>query len=66
MAVVVTTGMKNPSEIWEFCKGRIPEFAIPRFIRIVEALPRTPSEKIQKSVLREEGITGATYDRTKI
>jgi len=66
MAVVVTTGMKNPSEIWEFCNGRIPEFAIPRFIRIVEALPRTPSEKIQKSVLREEGITGATYDRTKI
>jgi crotonobetaine/carnitine-CoA ligase len=65
MAVIVTNQETNPTEIWDYCKGRIPEFAIPRFIRIVDSLPRTPSEKIQKSVLREAGITDTTHDRTK-
>jgi len=53
-------------EIWSFCEGRIPAFAIPRFIRLVDDLPRTPSEKIRKSVLREEGITADTADRTRL
>ena len=66
MAVVVTNGDVDPKEIWDFCKGRIPEFAIPRFMRFVDALPRTPSEKIQKSVLREQGITPNTHDRTTV
>lgn len=66
MAVIVVNGEIDPAEIWDYCKGRIPEFAIPRFIRIVDALPRTPSEKIQKSVLREDGITADTHDRTKV
>jgi crotonobetaine/carnitine-CoA ligase len=35
-------------------------------MRFVDALPRTPSEKIQKSVLREEGITPNTHDRTTV
>ncbi|MDC3377216.1 AMP-binding protein, partial [Candidatus Nanopelagicales bacterium] len=65
MAVIVCPSGVQPSEIWDYCKGRIPEFAIPRFIRMVDSLPRTPSEKIQKSVLREEGITSDTHDRTK-
>lgn len=65
MAVIVCSSEAQPSEIWNYCKGRIPEFAIPRFVRMVDALPRTPSEKIQKSVLREEGITSDTHDRTK-
>jgi len=66
MAVIVANGSVDPVDIWEYCKGRIPEFAIPRFIRIVESLPRTPSEKIQKSVLRQEGITAGTHDRTRV
>lgn len=65
MAVIVANSALNPSGVWDYCKGRIPEFAIPRFIRIVDALPRTPSEKIQKAVLREDGITDDTHDRTK-
>jgi len=66
MAVIVADSALDPVGVWDYCKGRIPEFAIPRFIRIVDALPRTPSEKIQKSVLREEGITPETHDRTKV
>ena len=65
MAVIVADADLDPDGVWEYCMGRIPEFAIPRFIRIVDELPRTPSEKIQKSVLRAAGITSDTHDRTQ-
>ena len=35
----------------------------PRYIRFVEALPKTPTERVQKVKLREEGITPDTFDR---
>jgi len=63
MAVLVTSENIDPTEIWKYCEGRIPNFAIPRFIRLVEALPRTPSEKILKSELRAAGITTDTHDK---
>ncbi|TKG72280.1 AMP-binding protein [Prauserella endophytica] len=63
LAVVVTSQPCDPAEILEWCRGRIPEFAIPRFVRFVDALPKTPSEKVRKAALRESGITADTFDR---
>jgi crotonobetaine/carnitine-CoA ligase len=34
-----------------------------RQCRIEEDLPKTPSNKIQKVKLREEGVTAGTWDR---
>jgi len=42
---------------------RMPYFMVPRYIRFVEALPKTPTERVQKVKLREEGITDDTFDR---
>ena len=56
----------TPADILDWCDGRIPAFAIPRFLRIVDALPKTPSEKVRKAVLREDGITADTYDRAAV
>jgi len=36
---------------------------VPRFIRVVDELPKTPSERVQKARLRELGITPDTHDR---
>ena len=36
---------------------------VPRYIRFVETLPKTPTERVQKVKLREEGITADTFDR---
>ena len=44
-------------------QGRIPAFAIPRFIRFADALPKTPSEKVRKAELRAAGAAGA-HDRS--
>jgi crotonobetaine/carnitine-CoA ligase len=38
-------------------------FMLPRYIRIVAELPRTPTEKVQKFELRREGVTADTWDR---
>ncbi len=65
MAVVVTDGSSvTAGELWQFCAGKVPAFAIPRFVRFVEALPKTPSEKVRKGALRDDGVTSDTHDRT--
>lgn len=63
MAVVVASEPLDAAELWDFCRGRIPAFAVPRFVRFVDALPKTPSEKIRKAALRDSGITRDTFDR---
>jgi crotonobetaine/carnitine-CoA ligase len=64
LAVVVTGEPAEAADILAWCTGRIPAFAIPRYLRITEALPKTPSEKVIKAELREAGITRDTYDST--
>ncbi len=64
LAVVVVSDLVAPGDILTWCRGRIPAFAIPRYVRIVGALPKTPSEKVRKSALREDGVTPDTYDDT--
>jgi len=63
LAVVVASEPLGAGELWDFCRGKIPAFAVPRFVRFVDALPKTPSEKVRKAVLRDGGITADTYDR---
>jgi crotonobetaine/carnitine-CoA ligase len=65
LAVVVTSEPVRPAEILTWCEGRIPAFAIPRFLRVADALPKTPSEKVRKAAIREDGITADTFDRTR-
>ena len=62
MACLVAESGTDPRDVWEFCSRRVPAFAVPRFIRIMAALPKTPSERVQKAELRGEGVTADTYD----
>jgi fatty-acyl-CoA synthase len=43
-------------ELRTYCQGRIAHFKIPRYVEIVDALPRTVTGKVRKHVLREQGI----------
>ena len=45
LAAIVTSRPIDAQEIWAWCEGRIPAFAIPRFVRFLEALPKTPSRR---------------------
>ncbi|GLQ29191.1 AMP-binding protein [Sulfitobacter pacificus] len=53
----------DPVELIEFLRSRMAHFMVPRYVRIVPALPRTPTEKITKHTLRDEGVTEDTWDR---
>ncbi|GGD06551.1 AMP-binding protein [Nocardioides daphniae] len=64
MAYVITQSEVTAEELWEHCDGRIPSFAVPRYLRFVDELPKTPSQRVQKAKLRELGVTDDTHDRT--
>lgn len=46
-----------------WCDARMPAFMVPRYIEVIPQLPRTATEKVQKKVLRERGVTPNTWDR---
>lgn len=53
----------DPAELIEFLRPRMAHFMIPRYVRVVDGLPRTPTAKIEKVKLREQGVTDDTWDR---
>jgi len=53
----------DPQELTRFLIPRLPHFAVPRYVRVVDAMPLTPTNKIQKNQLRAEGIVRGTWDR---
>ncbi len=40
----------------------LPHFAVPRYLRLVPSLPRTPTDKVRKHLLKEEGVTADTVE----
>lgn len=53
----------SDEELIAFLSRRMPHFMVPRYIRRMQALPKTPTAKIEKHILRSEGITRETWDR---
>jgi crotonobetaine/carnitine-CoA ligase len=63
-AIVLHEGcMLTPPALAEYCDGRMPAFAVPRFIEFLAALPMTENGKVQKFRLRERGVNTTTWDR---
>jgi len=50
-------------DLVRFMAARMAHFMTPRYIRIVDNLPKTPTAKVQKHLLRQDGITPDTFDR---
>ncbi len=64
MVVLVAEGAApDPVELTHWMAERMPYFMVPRYIRVVDALPKTPTERVRKTELREQGITPDTWDR---
>jgi carnitine-CoA ligase len=67
MIIVVKKPDRDVSheELIKHCEERMPYFMIPRFIRFIDALPKTPTERVQKHILKEQRITPDTWDMEK-
>ncbi len=51
----------DPRELTAFLVDRLPYFMVPRYLEFRDALPKTPTQKVHKHVLRESGVAG--WDR---
>jgi crotonobetaine/carnitine-CoA ligase len=51
----------DPRELTEFLIDRLPYFMVPRYLEFRPELPKTPTQKVHKHVLRVSGTTG--WDR---
>jgi crotonobetaine/carnitine-CoA ligase len=67
LAVVCAPGAElTAPELAAYCASKLPAFMIPRYVEFVDALPRTPTDKVAKHALRargNSGLTPATWDR---
>ncbi len=54
----------DPAELIGFLIPRMPRFMIPRFVEIVDGLPKTPAtQRVQKYELRQNARNANTWDR---
>jgi crotonobetaine/carnitine-CoA ligase len=67
IAVVVAPGRSlDLGALFAHCERRVARFAVPRYVRLVDDLPKTPSQRVQKFALREVGVTDDTFDRSAV
>jgi crotonobetaine/carnitine-CoA ligase len=66
VAVSLAEGQSlDPADLIAFLKPRMAHFMVPRYVRIVDDLPKTPTRKVEKYLVRQSGITAGTWDREK-
>lgn len=53
----------DPVELVAFLVPRLPYYAVPRYVEVVDDLPLTPTGRVRKDVLRTQGNGPATWDR---
>ncbi len=63
LSIVLDKGADASAEdICKFLNDNAPHYFVPRYIDFVDALPYTPTNKVQTFKLREQGISDATWD----
>jgi crotonobetaine/carnitine-CoA ligase len=56
----------DPAALLAFLEPRMPRFMLPRYVEVVDDLPRTEaSMRVRKHEIRALGVTDATYDRER-
>jgi crotonobetaine/carnitine-CoA ligase len=53
----------SPADLIRFLANRMAYFMVPRYLRVLDDLPKTPTQKVEKHRLRTEGVTPDTFDR---
>ena len=59
---VFNTSFFGAEELARFVNDTAPYFFVPRYVEFLEALPATPTGRVQKYLLRERGVTPQTWD----
>lgn len=62
VAVVVSQDV-TPEALLQAAEEQLPHYAVPRYVRFVDELPKTRSARTEKYKIRTEGVTADTWDR---
>jgi len=52
-------------ELMRFCADNMAYFMVPRYVEVVEEIPRTATMRIVKAEMKKRGVTERTWDREK-
>ena len=64
VALVLQPGAAlDPVELMQYCEEHMAYFMIPRYVRVVDAFPKTGTERTMKYQLKSQGVTPDTWDR---
>jgi len=62
--VVLRPGaQRDAAALADFCSQRMARFMVPRYVRFLDGLPKTPTDKVEKFRLQQAGVTADTWDR---
>ncbi|EFU2053351.1 hypothetical protein HUM63_005142 [Escherichia coli] len=56
-------GEIDPLELLVYLAQHLPYFMVPRYIEVIDKLPRTPTNKVRKKELSARGVTSQAWDR---
>jgi crotonobetaine/carnitine-CoA ligase len=60
--VLVDGAQTSPEELYGFFAANLPYYAVPRYVEIIDELPKNSIGRILKYRLRERPLTAATWD----
>ncbi len=63
LCVIAKEGAKVTAlDLIKWAEERMPYFMIPRFVEFYTDFPKTPTERVQKHILKSAGVTSDTWD----
>jgi crotonobetaine/carnitine-CoA ligase len=63
VVVVQPDAVLDYTELLDFCSARMPYFCVPRYVEVVDALPKTIIGRVRKDILRARGVGSGAWDR---
>lgn len=51
-----------PETLARYCEARMASFMVPRFVRFLDAFPKTGTKRTMKYELKAQGVTPDTWD----
>lgn len=63
LCAVTRAGLSvTPEALHAWCRAELPRFMVPRYIELMDALPKTPTARVEKYRLRQQALNAATWD----
>jgi crotonobetaine/carnitine-CoA ligase len=64
--VLVAGGSVTPEELFHFFADQLPYYVIPRYVDVVQELPRNAAGRVMKHILRASPLAESTWDFERI